>query len=46
MDVNLYSNHQDCEYTEVYNCVNQNRYTACGHVSELNYSRPRGKLEK
>lgn len=46
MDVNLYGNHQDCEYTKVYNRVNQNRDTASGHVPELNHSCPRGKLKE
>ena len=46
MDVNLYSDHQDCEYTKVYNCVNQNSDTARAHVPELDHSRPRWNLKQ
>ena len=46
MDVNLYSYHQDRENTEVYNCVNQNGYTARAHVPELHHSRSRWNLKQ
>jgi len=40
MDVNLYGNDQDSEYTEVNNGVDQNRNPACAHVPEFHHSCP------